>query len=101
MAMFNFKQKKNRTRKSFKHDDSPERQRGGEQDLPAMIRKMQQQLNFLEKKIDTLLGQSQGKPFRQERHPGRFSSGAREESTGERRPYKGQKPFPPRRRPKV
>jgi len=33
-------------------------------DVVSLIRKMQQQLNFLEKKIDILIGQSPERPFR-------------------------------------
>lgn len=33
-------------------------------DLASLIKKMQQQLNFLEKKIDILIGQSPERPFR-------------------------------------
>lgn len=33
-------------------------------DVASLIKKMQQQLNFLEKKIDILIGQSPEKPFR-------------------------------------
>lgn len=36
-----------------------------EQDVVALIKKMQQQLVFLEKKIDILINQSLGRPFRQ------------------------------------
>lgn len=32
-------------------------------DVVSLIKKMQQQLNFLEKKIDILIGQSPGRPF--------------------------------------
>jgi hypothetical protein len=35
-----------------------------ETDLVALLKKLQQQLNFLEKKIDVLISQSQPKPFR-------------------------------------
>jgi hypothetical protein len=34
-----------------------------ETDLVSVLKKMQQQLNFLEKKIDVLISQSQAKPF--------------------------------------
>jgi len=36
----------------------------GDQDIVSLIKKMQQQLNFLEKKIDLLIGQSPERPFR-------------------------------------
>ena len=36
-----------------------------EQDVIALVKKMQQQLVFLEKKIDILISQSQDRPFRQ------------------------------------
>ncbi|PIQ89664.1 MAG: hypothetical protein COV72_01760 [Candidatus Omnitrophica bacterium CG11_big_fil_rev_8_21_14_0_20_42_13] len=36
----------------------------GEQDVMALLRKIQQQLVFLEKKIDNLAGQPQERPFR-------------------------------------
>ena len=35
-----------------------------ESDVVSLIKKMQQQLNFLEKKIDILIGQSPERPFR-------------------------------------
>jgi hypothetical protein len=36
-----------------------------ETDLVSLLKKMQLQLNFLEKKIDILISQSQAKPFRE------------------------------------
>ena len=42
-----------------------------EQDVVALLQKMQQQLVYLEKKIDTLIQQSQQKPF--SRPGGNFS----------------------------
>lgn len=36
-------------------------------DVASLIKKMQQQLNFLEKKIDILIGQSPERPFREKR----------------------------------
>lgn len=36
-----------------------------ETDLVSLLNKMQQQLNYLEKKIDILISQSQAKPFRE------------------------------------
>ena len=36
-----------------------------ETDLVSLVKKMQQQLNYLEKKIDVLISQSQPKPFRE------------------------------------
>jgi hypothetical protein len=36
-----------------------------ETDLVALVQRMQQQLNYLEKKIDVLISQSQPKPFRE------------------------------------
>lgn len=52
-----------------------------ETDVAAMLKKIQQQLAFLEKKIDTLLSQSsQGKPFEQKS----FS-----------RPFRGDRPSRP------
>ena len=41
-------------------------------DMGGLILKMQQQLTFLERKIDTLIGQGPGKPFEREHHPGSF-----------------------------
>jgi hypothetical protein len=40
-------------------DDPPET------DLVSLVKRMQQQLNYLEKKIDALISQSQPKPFRE------------------------------------
>ena len=92
MAGFNFKQKKSRTSKHFKYEDSPDRD-PGEPDVIAMIKKMQQQLVFLERKIDMLISQSSSKPSRLDGHSGRYGSKTRDDSSRERSSYKGQKPF--------
>ncbi len=97
MAGFNFKQKKSRPSKQFKYDDSPGRHEG-EPDLIAMIKKMQQQLVFLERKIDMLLNRSSSKPTRSEGYSGRYGSGARDDSPKERSFYKDKKPFFSKRR---
>lgn len=55
----------------FKHNDfsaSPE------QDVAALIRKMQQQLSLLEKKIDILINQSSDRPFREKHFSKPFRS---------------------------
>ncbi|MCX5686857.1 MAG: hypothetical protein NTW09_05325 [Candidatus Omnitrophica bacterium] len=41
-------------------------------DITGLILKIQQQLTFLERKIDTLIGQSPGKPLEREHHPKSF-----------------------------
>ena len=46
-----------------------------ETDLVSLVKRMQQQLNYLEKKIDVLISQSQPKPFR-ERTERPFREGA-------------------------
>ncbi len=56
-----------------------------EQDLMALIRKMQQQLIFLEKKIDILISQSQGGSFRQKQYSKPFHTFDR----AHRRPDRG------------
>ena len=45
-----------------------------ESDILVLIKKMQQQLVFLEKKIDTLISQSQEKPFREKQFSKPFRS---------------------------
>ena len=52
----------------FEHNNPPAPSQV-EPDVITLIKKMQQQLVFLEKKIDVLIGQSPGKPF----HDRRFS----------------------------
>ena len=100
MGYFNFKQKKNRGGKYFKHKDTPERQQE-EPDVIAMLKRMQQQLGFLEKKVDMLLGREfPSKPFRSEGHSGRHDNEARGDSSGKRNFHKGKKPFPFKRRPR-
>jgi hypothetical protein len=47
--------------------DSPSVPTQAEPNVVALIKKMQQQLAFLEKKIDILINQSQGAPFREKR----------------------------------
>jgi hypothetical protein len=109
MGEFDFKQNKNRPRKQFKYADAPERHQE-ESDIPTMLKKMQQQLVFLERKIDLLLGQSPSRPPRAEGHSNGFGErssyqgknpfaprgGARSDSFGERSAYQGSKPFTPR-----
>ncbi|MFH1063435.1 MAG: hypothetical protein V1747_11220 [Candidatus Omnitrophota bacterium] len=95
MAEFDFKQNKNRPRKQFKYSDAPERHQE-ESDVPTMLRKIQQQLVFLERKIDLLSGQSPARPPRAEGHSGGFGSRPRDASFGERSSYQGKKPFTPR-----
>ena len=82
----------------FKHNDSlspaPD-----EQDVAALIKKMQQQLVFLEKKIDILIEQSSRRPFN-ERHfskpsrsfgrPHRPFDRARGDASGEKRFDRGR-----------
>ena len=62
-------------------------------DVVALIKKMQQQLEFLEKKIDTLINQSQEKPFQEKRfskpfrsfgHSPRYGKGEHDRSPRER-----------------
>jgi len=43
-------------------------------DIVALIKRMQQQLDFLERKIDTLISQSQERPFREKRFSKPFRS---------------------------
>ncbi|MFH2137311.1 MAG: hypothetical protein ABII88_02240 [Candidatus Omnitrophota bacterium] len=106
MAEFNYKQ--NRTRRTFKQEDSSPRHQE-ETDVPAMIKKMQQQLTFLERKIDILISQSSSshsaKPFsrpfsrpsRPEGSSGHYGSRTRDDSSRERSFHKGKKPFPSKR----
>ncbi|MBU1124777.1 MAG: hypothetical protein KKC84_02015 [Candidatus Omnitrophica bacterium] len=70
-----------------------------EQSVFALIKKMQQQLVFLEKKIDILIEQSQGKPFREKQfsrpfrsygRPYRNSHRAQGDPSGERRFDRGR-----------
>jgi len=64
-----------------------------EQDVVVLIKKMQQQLVFLEKKIDILINQSKArpfsekhfsKPFRSFGHPHRRSDRAQDNTSGEK-----------------
>ncbi|MFH1094317.1 MAG: hypothetical protein V1739_09250 [Candidatus Omnitrophota bacterium] len=95
MEEFNFKNKKHKHSKNFKYESTPDRHHSGENDVVSMLRKMQQQLVFLERKIDMLLGQSHPRPPRFEGHA-RPGGQTREESFGERSVYKGKKPFIPK-----
>lgn len=76
----------------FKHNDSLPPVYN-EQDLVVLIKRIQQQLVFLEKKIDILIGQSQArpsserhfkKPFRSFSRPYHHSDGATSNASGER-----------------
>ncbi|MBU1087331.1 MAG: hypothetical protein KKD05_07420 [Candidatus Omnitrophica bacterium] len=96
MSEFEYKPNKDRKRQQFKKHETSDRHQE-ETDLPTMIKKMQQQLVFLERKIDLLLGQSPARPQRSEGYAGNFGSGKRDDSFGERSSYKGSKSFAPRR----
>jgi hypothetical protein len=66
-----------------------------EQDVVALIKRMQQQLAFLEKKLDILINQSQVKPSG-ERHfskPFRASGQSHRHAAGERDTVYGEKRF--------
>ncbi|MBU1043602.1 MAG: hypothetical protein KJ915_04290 [Candidatus Omnitrophica bacterium] len=95
MSEFEYKSNKERSRPQFKKHASSDRHQE-ETDLPTMVKKMQQQLVFLERKIDLLLGQSSVRPPRSEGYAGSFGSGKRDDSFGERSSYKGSKSFAPR-----
>lgn len=84
--------------KRFEHNDSlspaPD-----EQNVVALIKKMQQQLVFLERKIDTLINQSQARPFREKQfskpfrsfgHPHRSSERKQDNTYGEKRVDRGR-----------
>ena len=68
-------------------------------DVVSLIKKMQQQLNFLEKKIDLLIGQSPERPFREKRfskpsfrpsfNKGGFDRGPRGKNFSHDRPRSG------------
>ena len=49
-------------------------QEAPEQDLAFLIRKLQQQVLFLEKKIDTLIKQSESRPFEKKAHQRSYRS---------------------------
>ncbi|MDP3791768.1 MAG: hypothetical protein Q8R38_06985 [Candidatus Omnitrophota bacterium] len=72
--------KKHFKRKSF--SPPPQSEEGA---IADSINKMQQQLNFLEKKIDILIGQSSQTPFKEEQ-PKPFQRFDRSHHHGERRP---------------
>jgi len=54
-------------------------------DIAGLILKVQQQLIFLERKIDALIDQSGGKPFERERYPKPFQRFDRSQRHGEPR----------------
>ncbi len=100
MAGFDYKQKKNREHKSFRYEDSPEGPQG-KPDLASMVRKIQQQLVFLERKIDMLLGQSSSSSFRQDGKFARAEGKAHKHGFADKGSYKGKKPFLPKRKPRI
>ncbi len=100
MGEFKFKDGKGRASKPFKYEDAPEKHQG-KPDVISMLKKMQQQLVFLERKIDLLLGKSSARPSRSDGQFGRQGSGPRDDSLRERSFSKGKKPFPPKRRSRI
>jgi hypothetical protein len=80
-------------------DENPSVLPQAEPDVVVLIKKMQQQLIFLEKKIDILINQSQGapprekyfsKPYRSFDRSHRYGKGERDSSPGERGPAQGR-----------
>jgi hypothetical protein len=70
-----------------------------DQDVVALIKKMQQQLVFLEKKIDILINQSQARPFSEKHfsksfrsfgHPHRHSDREHDTASGEKSSDRGR-----------
>lgn len=76
--------KKESKRKSFTPPEEG-RMREVQPDITELMLKVQQQLSFLEKKIDTLIGQSQSTPFRAEPQKS-FQRFDHPRHQGERRP---------------
>ncbi len=100
--------------KPFKKKDSTDKKRTfsaapkGEQDVSYLIKKVQQQLTFLERKIDTLIEQSSGRPSRSFDRSSSFDKGRRPNRTGERsfssgrsfnkKPVDGNRAYAPRKK---
>jgi hypothetical protein len=91
--------KRQRMSKRLFHHDDVSQQGPAEPDVMALLKRMQQQLAFLEKKLDTLISQSQtrpsgerhfSKPFRASSHSHRYASGERDAGYGERRSERGR-----------
>lgn len=61
-----------------------------ESDVLVLIKKMQQQLTYLEKKIDILINQSQEKPFREKHFSKPFRSFSRPDRPGRYSDKRGQ-----------
>jgi len=93
MSDLDYGKGKQRKRKPFKKYGGQDRHEENS-DVPTMIKKMQQQLVFLERKIDQLLEQSSSKP-RAKGYSGGFGS-KRDNDFGERSSYKDKNAFPPR-----
>jgi len=88
---------------------TPEVPSQGETDIAAVLKRIQQQLTFLERKVDTLISQSSEKPFKETRFSkpsrsfgkssrsskGKSEGGFREGSSDKKRfyekPYSNQK----------
>lgn len=109
MAGFDSKKRKSSPRKSFKYEDAPERSssrpfnkspRGDSGSVVDMVKKMQQQLIYLERKLDILIEQSGVKPSRSEGSSGRQGRGAWDSSSRETNFTKGKKPFLQKRKPR-
>lgn len=81
-----------------KHNDTLPQPEAG-QDLAALVKKMQQQLESLEKKVDILINQSQARPYSEKR----FSKPFRSFDQSHRRPDRerdntfGERGYRPRR----
>jgi hypothetical protein len=82
------------------HQDDFSHQASAEQDVVALIKRMQQQLAFLEKKLDILINQSHdkpsgerhfSKPFRASGPPHRHAGGGRDAGYGEKRFDRGRR----------
>lgn len=87
------------SKRQFHHDDFLQPV-PAEQDIVALIKRMQQQLAFLEKKLDILISQSQAnpsgerhfsKPFRASGYPHRHAAGERDTGYGQKRFERGRR----------
>ncbi|MCP4648466.1 MAG: hypothetical protein GY853_00105 [PVC group bacterium] len=102
MAESKFKSRNSRPRKTFKYEDAPERPQRPQREPSVidMVKKMQQQLMFLERKIDTLISQSSSGPSRSDGRFNRHKTGSRDDGSGPVDFRKGKKPFFSRKKPR-
>ena len=74
--------------------NNPEAQQHADQDVLALIKRMQHQLSFLDKIIDILIGQSQERPFKSRPYQSKpYQGKPYQDKPYQDKPYQGKREY--------